>query len=135
MSHDNVETVRRVAEAFNHRDVAGVVEELDPEVEWHPAMQALVGGNATVYRGPEGVREMMRDFYDTFADIQLEVLEAREAGDRVVLIGHLHVRGKVSGVDADSPAAYVVSLSNGKVIRVRTYLDPNEALDAAGLSE
>jgi ketosteroid isomerase-like protein len=135
MSQENVETVLRVAEALRHRDVAGIVAEVDPEVEWHPAMQALVGGDATVYRGPEGVREMMHDFYDTFADVQLEVLETREAGDRVVLIGHLHVRGKVSGVDADSPAAYVVSFSNGKLIRVRTYLDPNEALEAVGLSE
>ena len=46
-------------------------------------MQALVGGDATVYRGPEGVREMIRDFYDTFADVHLEVLETRESGDRV----------------------------------------------------
>jgi ketosteroid isomerase-like protein len=130
MSQENVEVVRRVAEALNRRDVAGIVEEVSPEVEWHPAMQALVGG-ATVYRGPEGVREMMRDFYDTFADVHLEVLETRESGDRVVLVGHIRVRGKVSGADAESPAAYVVSLRNGKVIRVRTYLDPDEALDAS----
>ena len=135
MSQENVEIVRRMAEALNHRDVAGIVEEVNPEVEWHPAIQALVGGNATVYRGPGGVREMMRDFYDTFADLQLEVLETRESGDRVVLIGHLRVRGKVSGVDAESPVAYLVSFRNGKVIRVRTYLDPSEALKAVGLRE
>jgi hypothetical protein len=38
-------------------------------------------------------------------------------------------------VSAESPAAYVVFLRNGKVIRVRTYLYPDEALEAAGLSE
>jgi ketosteroid isomerase-like protein len=63
MSQENVEIVRRVAEAFNRSDVAAMVEEHDPDVEWHPAMQTSLGGEATVYRGHEGLRAMMRDFY------------------------------------------------------------------------
>ena len=135
MSQENVEIVRRVAEAFNRSDVAAMVEEHDPDVEWHPAMQASVGGEATVYRGHEGLRAMMRDFYEVFAEIHLDVSETRDIGDRVVLIGLLRVRGRESGVETQSPAAYVVSLGNRKVIEARTYLDPAEALEAVGLSE
>ena len=135
MSQKNVEIVRRVAEAFNRSDVAAMVEEHDPDVEWHPAMQTSLGGEATVYRGHEGLREMMRDFYEVFAEIHVDVSEIRDIGDRAVLIGRLRVRGKESGVETESPAAYVVDLANSKVIRVRTYLDPEEALEAVGLSE
>ena len=135
MSQKNVEIVRRVAEAFNRRDVSGMVEEHDPDVEWHPAMQTSLGGEATVYRGHEGIRAMMRDFYEVFAEIHVDVSEIRDIGDRAVLIGRLRVRGKESGVETESPAAYVVDLGNSKVIQVRTYLDPAEALEAVGLSE
>ena len=33
------------------------------------------------------------------------------------------------------PVAYVIDVRGPKAIRVRTYLDPKEALEAAGLSE
>ena len=45
------------------------------------------------------------------------------------------MRGKGSGAETETPMGSVVDFQNGKVIRVRTYLDPNEALEAAGLSE
>ena len=76
MSQENVEIVRRVAEAFNRSDVAAMVEEHDPDVEWHPAMQTSLGGEATVYRGHEGLRAMVRDFYEVFAEIHVDVSES-----------------------------------------------------------
>jgi ketosteroid isomerase-like protein len=33
------------------------------------------------------------------------------------------------------PLGYLVEFKNGKVIRMRAYLDPKEALEAAGLRE
>jgi hypothetical protein len=78
---------------------------------------------------------MMRDFYEVFAEIHVVVSEIRDIGDRALLIGRLRVRGKESGVETESPASYVVDLGNSKVIQVRTYLDPDEALEAVGLSE
>lgn len=35
----------------------------------------------------------------------------------------------------ESPIGYVVDFKNGKAVRYRDYFDPNEALEAAGLSE
>jgi ketosteroid isomerase-like protein len=34
-------------------------------------------------------------------------------------------------VEIESPLAYVIDLKDGKAIRVRTYLDPKQALEAA----
>lgn len=62
-------------------------------------------------------------------------VEIRDIGDRIVAIGRIHARGTESGAETESPWAYPVQFNNGKVILIRTYLDPSEALEAAGLRE
>jgi ketosteroid isomerase-like protein len=135
MSQENVEIVRRMADAYNRRDVEAMLDELQPEIEWRPWLQVQLGGGATVYRGHQGVREGIRDGEDAFSEVQAELSEVRDLGQRVVAIGHLRGRGKGSGAMTESTLAWIVEFKSGKVIRVREYLDPKEALEAAGLSE
>ena len=135
MSQENVESVRRVADAYNRRDVGAMLDELHPEIEWHPWLQVQLGGRATVYRGHRGVREGIRDGEDAFSEIRAEPSEVRDLGERVIAIGRLRARGKESGAITESAIAWIVEFKGGKVIRVREYLDPEEALEAAGLSE
>ena len=135
MSQENVEVFKRGVEASNRRDVEAVLEELDPEVEWHPAMAALLGGKTTVFRGHEGVREMLRELDEAFAEIHMEFSEIRDLGERIVAIGRRRARGRVSGAETETPLCYVIEVKNGKAIRIQSYLDPREALEAAGLSE
>ena len=54
MSQENVQAAERAIDAVNRRDIEAVLEELDPEVEWHPMIQVLLGGEETMYRGHEG---------------------------------------------------------------------------------
>ena len=135
MSQENVEAFKRGIEAYNRRDVEALLEVHDPDVEWHPVLQVLLGGEATVYRGHDGIREFVRDLDEAFAEAHIEVSEIRDMGDRLVAIGRLHARGKASGADTESPIGYVADFKNGKAIRIRSWLDPREALEAAGLSE
>jgi ketosteroid isomerase-like protein len=135
MSQENVEKTKRGAEAVSRRDIEALLEDLDPEVEWTPAFPVLLGGGTKVYRGHDGVRQMFRAFYDALDEIHAEYSEFRDLGDRVVAIGRIRTRGKASGATTESPFALVSDLKNGKTIRVRTYLDPKEALEAAGLRE
>jgi ketosteroid isomerase-like protein len=99
------------------------------------AILVPVTGEATVYRGHNGVPEMFRDFYEVFAEIQVKLSDIRDLGDRVVAIGRIRTRGKESGAETESPWAYVAEFKDGKAIRIQTYLDPKEALEAVGLSE
>ena len=135
MSEENVEAFKRGIEAYNRGDVEGVLAELDPEVEWHPAVLIPFEGKAREYRGHEGVREMMGDVFEALAEIHTEYPEIRDLGDRIVAIGRFRTRGRESGAELESPIGSVVDFKNGKAIRVSTYLDPKEALEAAGLSE
>ncbi len=135
MSQENVEAFKRFLDAYNRRDVEAMLEGLDPEVEYHAALPMLLGGEATVYRGHEGVRRLFGEIYDAFDEIHVWYSEVRDLGDRVVAIGHIRMRGKGSGAETESPAAVVIDNRDGKAVRVQTYLDPQEALDDTGLSE
>ncbi len=56
-------------------------------------------------------------------------------GDRVVAVFHQRATGKASGAPVELHMALLYDLENGRVIRMRNFLDPDEALEAAGLQE
>jgi ketosteroid isomerase-like protein len=135
MSQENVAAFKRGLEAGNRGDIETLLEVLDPEVEWHSALHALLGGEQTVFRGHDGVREMIRDLNEAFGEIQIEISEIRDLGDGLVAIGRTRTRGKSSGAETETPIAFVTEIKNGKTISLRAYLDPKQALEAAGLRE
>ncbi|MGA8217785.1 MAG: nuclear transport factor 2 family protein [Solirubrobacterales bacterium] len=135
MSDENVEALKRGFGAYNRRDTEGLLEELDPEVELRASLEVMLGGDSTVYRGHEGIRDNLRDVAEFFAEFQIEISDIRDLDERIVAIGKLRGRGKESGAEVETPIGYVVEFKNGKVIRIDDYLEPKEALEAAGLSE
>ena len=135
MSQENVKTVRRGSAAFNSRDVEALLDMVHPEIEWHPLLPVLLGGEATVYRGQEGVRELVRELDEAFVELRSDLFEVRDLGDRVLAIGRLWGRGRESGAETESETVWLSELKNGKAIRVREYLHPEDALKAAGLQE
>ena len=135
MSGENVEAFKRGVDAYNRRDVEALVEELHPRIEWRPLLPVLLGGEAAVYRGHEGARRGIQELEEAFTELRAEPVEFRDLGERVVAIGNLHGRGKESGVVTESPIVWLVDFEDGKVVRIREYLDPDEALEAAGIED
>jgi ketosteroid isomerase-like protein len=135
MSQENVETFKRAIEAYNRREVDAFLERFDPMVETHPLTLAMFGQEATVYRGHDGIRQFIRDIDETLPGLQVEPLEVRDLGERIVARGRLRARGRASGVEIESPISWIVEFRRGRVLRMRDYLDFKEALQAAGLSE
>jgi hypothetical protein len=70
---------------------------------------------------------------EALAEIHLDYSEIRDLGDRIVGIGQIRTRGKHSGVVTEMAFGTVTDMKNSKAIRIWTYLDPQEALEAAGL--
>ena len=135
MSQENVEAFTRALDAYNRRDVDASLEIFDPMVETHPLNLAMFTQEATVYRGHSGIREFIRDVDEVLPEMQVEPLEIRDLGERIVARGRLHARGRASGAEIESPISWVVDFTNGRVIRMRDYLDFAEALEAAGLRD
>jgi ketosteroid isomerase-like protein len=134
VSRENVETFERGLEAGNRGDIDTLLETLDPEIAWHSALHALLRGEATVFRGHDGVREMIQDLYDAFGEFRIEMTEIIDRGDRLVAIGRSIARGGASGADVESPIGFVAEFKDGRAISIRAYLDPADAVEAAGTS-
>jgi ketosteroid isomerase-like protein len=133
MSEENIEIVRRSMEAINRGDVEAALSYTDSDGELH---SAIIGGTeGNVYRGHDGLRRWYADVMETFEELGTEFTEYRDLGDRIVAFGHIRARGRGSGLEIDSPTGWVFTLRRGKVVRAEGFLDPAEALKAAGLSE
>ena len=133
MSQENVERVRAAIDAYNREGPESFFELLDSEVEWVTDRNDL---GLSTFRGLDGVRKSFEELSEALADLQIEVNELRDAGDRVVVLGHLHGRFRATGIEGQLPCGLVLTVGpHGKLVRYESYLDPRKALDAAGLSE
>jgi ketosteroid isomerase-like protein len=133
MSQENVEIARSVHDAFNRRDIVALLGLLDPEVEWIPMLATLEGN---VYRGHAGVRRWLQDLDVDWEYFETSPGEFRDMGDRVLVLGSWHARGRASGVQLeDQPGSWLIHFKGGKVMRQQTYTDRAEAFEAVGLSE
>jgi ketosteroid isomerase-like protein len=133
MSQENVEVCRRALAAFARRDTEAALRYVDSEIELR---SAIVGGaEGNTYRGHEGIRRWMVESDAIWEELDLETDELRDLGDDVLMIGRLHARGRESGIEIDSPIAWLLGVRAKKIVRSRGFLDPQEALEAAGLSE
>ena len=132
MSQENVEVVRSAFDAFNARDVDGLVALAAEDCEWVPFRAQLEG---TVYRGHAGVRQFVRDMDADWQAFRIDPLEVHDGPALVAVIGRVTARGQGSGVEIDSIAGFVFELQKGRIRRITSHGDPNAALEAMGLSD
>jgi ketosteroid isomerase-like protein len=135
MSQANVELVMKVHTAVIQGDLEGLLAGVHPQGEYRPATQQAIEGEGGVFRGHEGIRRWFGELHDLYEDLDSEILEVRDLGDRIVVVFIVRGRGTGSGVALEQPLAQVVTLQQEKVIEIREYFSRDEALAAVGLSE
>jgi ketosteroid isomerase-like protein len=133
MSEENVAIVRGIWDADRRRDREAVSAAYAPDVEWED--NTGLWGDWGVARGPDGVQQAWRRWYEAFEDVRIEFGEVADAGAVVVATYHVSARGRGSGVEVRQAITLVWTLAAGKAIRIRSYASRAEALEAAGLSE
>jgi uncharacterized protein len=132
MSQENVEIIRRLADAVQRGDSAAALSVLDVDVEWHD--QAAIPG-AEVHRGREAVRRHFEQWFDAWEEIEYTPEELFDEGDRVVLVIRRRAKGKGSGVEVSDQVIHVYTVRSEKIVRFEGFSDKKEAFAAAGLSE
>ncbi len=137
MSQENVEISRRLFEAFNRTFTEGTDDLyalLDPDVEWVPVTAILEGRS---YHGHEGVREWIEDMKRDWEAFEARPADFRDLDDdRVLALGSWRARGRGGDVPLDFPrAAWLGQYRGGKLVRMQTFTERKDALEAAGLSE
>ena len=98
-------------------------------------LPAEAPGLRPVYEGREGWIQFMHDWTDDFV-WAIEVEEVVDVGDGRVIVNTVQrATGKASGVPVDLHMGAVWTVVEGKVVSAENFLDPAEALAAAGLSD
>jgi ketosteroid isomerase-like protein len=132
MSRENVEMVRRWIDAGNRADRDEWLAGFAPEAEWHTSGRFADRG---VYRGREGLARYWAELQEDIEELTLSATEIRAVGDKVFVAATLRGRGRQSKARFEERAWLVMRCCNGLAVRVEAYLDPDEALEAAGLRE
>ena len=52
-----------------------------------------------------------------------------------MLVGRIHSRGQGSGIETETAAGWMLKFRREKVVLFRAFRDPDQALEAVGLSE
>ena len=132
MSQENVEIVRRGIDAWNRGDRDAVLAAYAPDVEWHTTGRFADRG---VYRGAAGVERLMAEIDEDIEQLTFSVSEVRAVGDKVFIAVAAEGRGRQSKAGFEQRYWYVNTFRDGLIVRVDSYADRTQALEAAGLSE
>ena len=142
MSQENVERLRANAEAFragtSETDREGMLTKIaelwDPEIVLDTS-EAGVLDISGVHRGKEAVKQFWRDWLAAWEALQFDY-ELVAAGDRVVQLIDLRMRGRSTGIEMPfGKAAWVYTFRDGLSVHQKLYMSQSEALEAVGLSE
>ena len=135
MSQENAEVVRAAIEAFNRRDLSAVEEFCDEDFEFVSVFAAVDADDAT-YRGTKAFTDYAAAMDEMWTDWRIEDLRILDAGDdRLVCLMRLVGTARRSGVPVDTPVGITYRLRDAKLWRARSYANPSEGLEAAGLRE
>ena len=145
MSQENVEKVRaylatwgemlrpelRPFERINSTEVAVALFASDAIYE-DSVLPDHVGES---YRGLDAFVRSGETWLEPFEWLLLELEEIIDADDRVVSLHHARAKMRHTEMEFESPAAYVFTFRDGKVVHQRAFIDHAEALRAVGLEE
>jgi ketosteroid isomerase-like protein len=130
MSEENVEIVRRAMAAYGGGEIP---EELfDPEIEvWESA--DLPGELAG--KGYGNLVRANENLLDSFEEWSSEPEKFFDLGERILVFIRFRAKGKGSGINTNTPMAWLLTVRNGRVIEWGLFGDRRKALEAAGLAE
>jgi ketosteroid isomerase-like protein len=128
----DVELIARMIREWNSGDVDALLDVFDSEVEVRPALSTFLA--SMVYRGHDGVRSWYAETNEPWAELQAEPERFIDAGECTVVVISLHARVPGGTVDVDAEIAHVVTIRDGRIVRLDGYDEPDAALAAVGLA-
>jgi ketosteroid isomerase-like protein len=139
VSRENVELVRRLyAELANEGSTQEFEQRLtddalshflDPEIEWVPVTHSLLAVDS--YRSFDGVRRFWGELLAAWESYRVEPLRFYDAGDQVAVV--VHIVGRTHELEVDETPSSLLTVRDGRVVRVQSFADPEGAREAAGL--
>ena len=143
MSQENVAIWRANLEALLAQLAAGFTPEgtistlaeiWDPRVELDATDANALDLNR-VYRGPDEVRRFWQEWFSAWETLSFDY-ELLDAGERVVMLVDMQMRGRSTGIEVPfGKFAWVSTFRDGLVVHTKLYMSQSQALEASGLPE
>jgi ketosteroid isomerase-like protein len=134
MSQENVEVVRNACDAFIRGDTEGVLRLCDENIVI--TQPSELPGVAPQQQGHTGVLEAFGIWPEQWDDYRIEISRiVAEPGEYVVVTTRQGGRGKQSGVDVQMDFTLVFTVQGGKIVGWQIFVNEEQALEAAALSE
>jgi ketosteroid isomerase-like protein len=131
MPQVNVETVRKLYDAYLERDRDRVVELVHPEVEWHTIAGALFGVDVLHGRG-ELVGFLFDQILEGVPDFAAVIEEVTELdGTQVLVVCHYEGHGGRSGARVAMDTAAIYRVERGLIASFKEFSTRAEAIRAA----
>jgi ketosteroid isomerase-like protein len=140
MSEKNVEITRQSYAAFNaawsgpnpRAAIRAWLERfVDPGVEWE--LESAAPGARRIYHGIDGVMEFFDQLLEVFEHGRQVPERFIDCGDQLVVFVRTEARARTTGLELNDERAHLLTLRDGKGVRVQQFRDRAEALEAAGL--
>ena len=135
MSQENVEIVRSIYEAFNRRDWDAAFRDQHPDVEMTTPPGPTSGPAGGTYRGREEIQGFWEEVLTPFEAWTAEPERLFEYGDQIAVVVRTRTRPKGSSAEIENRTGHVWTIRNATVVAMRFFAKPEEAIEAAGLSE
>jgi ketosteroid isomerase-like protein len=130
MSQENVDTVTRAIAAINTREIDAYLACCTENVE---LLLPMAGAE---YLAADGIKRFFTDVDDIGPDLRIELQRVQAIGDSTaVAFVRVSSTGRASGIVTRAESANVYDFIDGKISRIRIFLDRAEALKAVGLEE
>jgi hypothetical protein len=132
MSEQNVEVVERAIAAINARDIDGYLACCTEDVVLRTPLAEITGA----YEGVDGIKRFLVDVEDAVPDFRIHAERVESVGaNQVLAFLQITATGRSSGIPQDASTANVYDLVDGKINRIRIFLERREALEDVGLAE
>jgi ketosteroid isomerase-like protein len=133
MSQENVEIVRRGTDAYNRRDLDGILENWAPDavVDWSRSR----GFDAGVFRGHDEIRAHWQRLLGAFDEVRIELVDPVEVEEGLVVVENVAYQRGRDGIEVQARSAWLIAIRDGETTSLTLYQTKQDALQAAELRE
>jgi ketosteroid isomerase-like protein len=126
----HLEIVQAAFDAYFRGDEQALLALASPSIVISQFPEQVDAGQ---YHGHDGFRQVMADWTGSWDGWSIEILSAREVGDRVLATALQRGRGIGSGAPMEAQAIFVFTVREGLISRWEMFSSEEQALTAVGL--
>jgi ketosteroid isomerase-like protein len=129
VSEHDVESLRRIYNAFSRWDLEELVSDLAHDIEWRLPDTLPWGGTR---HGHDGVLAFVSVSNDHVEGRWADPDDFLDAGDRLIVQGRMRGRAKASGRGYEVDFVHIWTMTDGVASRMRAYFDTAPIMAALG---